>query len=305
MTKQGLNNKQQTTNNKQQTPNNEQKNINEQHNEKKATTLLVASSPLSIERETVYTMVLSAAAKARLKRELVLVQKGKLPGIEAKPKDTNDNNTNADLQDNSKTTTTTTTTTTPVTKQWTHWTATIEGPRDSPFAGIPFTVSLQFPPRYPMAPPECQFVGPLIPYHPNIDASQGRICLDTLKRPPAGSWSPAVSLASLLLSLQVLLGEPNADDGLEPDATRLYQQSRHEWHVEAQRRIQKLMANTNSSTETPPTKVEVALEQTQSTTTAAVSNEEKPKRDRPEDATSSNSNEKHAAVTTGEKRLKT
>jgi ubiquitin-protein ligase len=161
-------------------------------------------------------MSLCRAGLARLQREFVLLQKDPPPGISARP--------NASNNDGEPT-------------QLTKWTATIEGPRESPFEGVLFQVTLQFPERYPMDPPWCQFAGPWIPFHPNVDG-QGRICLDTLKRPPSGSWSPAVSLSSLLLSLQLLLGEPNADDGLEPESTKLYLLSRIEWHKEARRRIQ-------------------------------------------------------------------
>jgi ubiquitin-conjugating enzyme E2 T len=162
-------------------------------------------------------MSLSTAAKARLKREFILLQKDPPPGIRAKPNGSNGND-GADPT------------------QLTHWTATVIGPRDSPFVGVCFSIQIDIPPRYPMEPPSCQFAGPLIPYHPNIDSS-GRICLDTLKRPPSGTWSPAVSLTSLLLSLQILLAEPNAEDGLMPEISKLYQTSPDEWHKEARRRI--------------------------------------------------------------------
>ena len=65
----------------------------------------------------------------------------------------------------------------------------------SPFAGHVFLLSIQIPQRYPFEPPRCRFLTPI--YHPNIDTA-GRICFDTLKLPPAGLWSPAVSLPSLL-----------------------------------------------------------------------------------------------------------
>jgi len=67
----------------------------------------------------------------------------------------------------------------------------------------------------------------------------GRICLDTLKSPPAGSWSPAVSLPSLLLSIKTLMGEPNPDDGLEPDISDLYKTNVSKWTMEAKRRANK------------------------------------------------------------------
>jgi hypothetical protein len=56
-------------------------------------------------------------------------------------------------------------------------------------------------------------------YHPNID-SEGRICLDTLKMPPKGSWVPSVSISALLTTIRLLLSSPNPDDGLMPDIVR-------------------------------------------------------------------------------------
>jgi ubiquitin-protein ligase len=84
------------------------------------------------------------------------------------------------------------------------WKAEITGPQESPFQDGIFSVEVQFPYRYPMEPPSCRFSCTPAPYHPNID-SLGCICLDTLKSPPAGSWSPAVSLPSLLLALRTIL----------------------------------------------------------------------------------------------------
>lgn len=53
-------------------------------------------------------------------------------------------------------------------------------------------------------------------WQPNID-SDGRICLDTLKMQPQGSWAPAVNLNTLLLTIRVLLAYPNPADGLVAD----------------------------------------------------------------------------------------
>jgi ubiquitin-conjugating enzyme E2 T len=72
-------------------------------------------------------------------------------------------------------------------------------------------------------------------HHPNVD-SGGRICLDTLKSPPAGSWSPAVSLPSLLLGIRSLMAEPNPDDGLVPGISEQYKRDPSGWRGEARRR---------------------------------------------------------------------
>lgn len=82
------------------------------------------------------------------------------------------------------------------------WTATIEGPDETPYAGLTLKLSLSFPNNYPYAPPTVLFKTPI--YHPNFDFS-GRICLDILK----DKWTAAYNIQTVLLSLQSLLGEPN------------------------------------------------------------------------------------------------
>ena len=82
------------------------------------------------------------------------------------------------------------------------WRATIDGPDDTPYAGLTFKLSFAFPANYPYAPPTVLFKTPI--YHPNVDFS-GRICLDILK----DKWTPAYNTQTVLLSLQSLLGEPN------------------------------------------------------------------------------------------------
>lgn len=85
------------------------------------------------------------------------------------------------------------------------WTATIEGPDDTPYSGLTFKLSFAFPSNYPYAPPTVLFKTPI--YHPNVDFS-GRICLDILK----DKWTAAYNIQTVLLSLQSLLGEPNKYD---------------------------------------------------------------------------------------------
>ena len=82
------------------------------------------------------------------------------------------------------------------------WRATIEGPDDTPYAGLTFKLTFAFPSNYPYAPPTVLFKTPI--YHPNVDFS-GRICLDILK----DKWTAAYNIQTVLLSLQSLLGEPN------------------------------------------------------------------------------------------------
>lgn len=77
--------------------------------------------------------------------------------------------------------------------------------------------------RYPLEPPRVKFLTRV--YHPNIDDA-GRICLDLLKAPPAGSWSPASNVSTVLQSIQLLMNEPNPDDALMPDIATQFKQDR-------------------------------------------------------------------------------
>ncbi|KAB5584828.1 ubiquitin-conjugating enzyme/RWD-like protein [Coniochaeta sp. 2T2.1] len=95
------------------------------------------------------------------------------------------------------------------------WNATIEGPDDTPYSGLTFKLSFEFPSNYPYVPPTVLYKTPI--YHPNVDFS-GRICLDILK----DKWTPAYNIQSVLLSLQSLLGEPNNASPLNGEAAELW-----------------------------------------------------------------------------------
>jgi ubiquitin-conjugating enzyme E2 T len=114
----------------------------------------------------------------------------------------------------------------------THLHAHISGPPDSPFEDGCFLLVIHIPMRYPFEPPRVRFLTPI--HHPNID-SQGRICLDSLKSQPTGSWSPAISLPSLLLQIRALMGEPNAEDGLVAEVTEQYKKNFDSWHNDAKK----------------------------------------------------------------------
>ncbi|KAK0734920.1 ubiquitin-conjugating enzyme/RWD-like protein [Lasiosphaeria miniovina] len=95
------------------------------------------------------------------------------------------------------------------------WRATIDGPDDTPYSGLTFKLSFEFPSNYPYAPPTVLFITPI--YHPNVDFS-GRICLDILK----DKWTAAYNIQTVLLSLQSLLGEPNNASPLNGEAAELW-----------------------------------------------------------------------------------
>ena len=95
------------------------------------------------------------------------------------------------------------------------WTATITGPSKTPYANLKFEVTLTFPTTYPYKPPLVKFITKT--FHPNID-SNGNVCLDILKN----KWSAVYNIRTVLISLQVLLGDPNNDSPLNWVAAELW-----------------------------------------------------------------------------------
>ncbi|KAH8701652.1 putative ubiquitin conjugating enzyme [Talaromyces proteolyticus] len=102
------------------------------------------------------------------------------------------------------------------------WTATIDGPTETPYENLTFKLSFAFPNNYPYAPPTVLFKTPI--YHPNVDFS-GRICLDILK----DKWSAVYNVQSVLLSLQSLLGEPNNASPLNGQAAEFWDSNPEEF----------------------------------------------------------------------------
>ena len=84
----------------------------------------------------------------------------------------------------------------------------LSGPINSPYEGGIFYLEMFLTKEYPMKPPKCRFLTPII--HPNID-KLGRICLDVLK----DKWTPALTMTRVAVSIQLLLSDPNPDDPLD------------------------------------------------------------------------------------------
>jgi len=82
----------------------------------------------------------------------------------------------------------------------------IAGPPDTPYAGGIYYLEIKISETYPFNPPKVRFITRV--WHPNVSSATGAICLDILK----DQWAAAMTLRTVLLSLQALLQEAQPDD---------------------------------------------------------------------------------------------
>ncbi|MDD0974361.1 ubiquitin-conjugating enzyme E2 [Pseudomonas sp. TNT2022 ID681] len=105
----------------------------------------------------------------------------------------------------------------PVGDDFFHWHAAIMGPQYSPYEGGVFHLAIHFPEDYPAQPFTLRFKTAI--YHPNV-SSDGALALDILGE----NWSPALTVAKVLLSISALLVEPNPDQPMAAAIAAQYRQ---------------------------------------------------------------------------------
>ncbi|EEB19629.1 ubiquitin-conjugating enzyme E2-22 kDa, putative [Pediculus humanus corporis] len=93
---------------------------------------------------------------------------------------------------------------------------TIAGPPDTPYEGGTFLVEIKVPETYPFNPPKVKFMTKI--WHPNISSATGAICLDILK----DQWAAAMTLRTVLLSLQALLSAAEPDNPQDAVVAKQY-----------------------------------------------------------------------------------
>ena len=101
------------------------------------------------------------------------------------------------------------------------WQGHITGPPDTPYEGGTFFVNIHLPENYPYCPPKVTLQTRI--YHCNIDQNGG-ISLDILQ----DQWSPALSIATILVSIMSLLSEPNPDEPLVTEIARIYKEDKEQ-----------------------------------------------------------------------------
>merc|ERR1719267_278229 len=95
----------------------------------------------------------------------------------------------------------------------------IVSPDEGFYRGGKFVFDITVPKTYPHDAPKV--VCKTLVYHPNIDM-EGHVCLNILRE----DWKPVLTIQSVIMGLQFLMLEPNADDPLNKEAANLMAQDR-------------------------------------------------------------------------------
>lgn len=103
-----------------------------------------------------------------------------------------------------------------------NWKIKLFGPILSPYQNKIFDLDLLLPDNYPFEPPTIKFITHI--NHINVN-SNGDICLDILN----DKWSPAQNIKTLLLSIHLLLSNPNYDDPFNFELAELFRNNKDEY----------------------------------------------------------------------------
>ncbi|EKM61263.1 uncharacterized protein PHACADRAFT_247752 [Phanerochaete carnosa HHB-10118-sp] len=95
-------------------------------------------------------------------------------------------------------------------------------PDEGMYKGGAFNFSFQINNNYPHEPPKVKCTHKI--YHPNVDL-EGNVCLNILRE----DWKPVLNLNSVMVGLQYLFLEPNADDPLNKEAAEELRKNREQF----------------------------------------------------------------------------
>ena len=87
-------------------------------------------------------------------------------------------------------------------------------PYDGHYKDGTFIFDVKVPKSYPHEPPKVLCETQV--FHPNIDM-EGHVCLNILRE----DWKPVLTINSIIMGLQFLMLEPNADDPLNKKAAQM------------------------------------------------------------------------------------
>lgn len=106
--------------------------------------------------------------------------------------------------------------------------ALVEGPTDTPYEGGTYRLKVCIGADFPQQPPKAVFLTKI--FHPNINSSNGDVCVNTLKR----DWDPANwSIGHILQVIRCLLIVPFPESSLNEEAGRMFMESYAEYATHA------------------------------------------------------------------------
>ncbi|EAX82062.1 Ubiquitin-conjugating enzyme family protein [Trichomonas vaginalis G3] len=105
-----------------------------------------------------------------------------------------------------------------------HWYALFYGFESTPWEDGVFSVDIQLPQDYPNSHPvSIRFTTPII--HPNVDAN-GNVCHNIL----FNEWDPSYNIYTILISIYLLIIEPNTNEPANPEIAQLYTNNNAEYN---------------------------------------------------------------------------
>ncbi|EDQ85082.1 uncharacterized protein MONBRDRAFT_39004 [Monosiga brevicollis MX1] len=91
--------------------------------------------------------------------------------------------------------------------------------------GSIYDLDIEVPSSYPFSPPKVKFLTKI--WHPNISSVTGAICLDILTEK---AWAAAMTLRTVLLSIQAMLTAAEPDDPQDAVVARQYKDARDSYN---------------------------------------------------------------------------
>lgn len=114
-----------------------------------------------------------------------------------------------------------------------NWNVLFKGPKNTPFEEGYFRLNINFPKDYPNSAPSVVMINKT--YHPNISfCDNGSICISSLS-----SWKPERNMVEVILSIFLLLSDPNPNSPLNPDAANNYKTNKVKYNEEVKKYLKK------------------------------------------------------------------
>lgn len=112
-----------------------------------------------------------------------------------------------------------------------HWEAVFIGPTTSAYHGGFFRMNIKFPKNYPQSKPDVYFTTKI--FHPNVK-NDGYICVKSLNE-----WVKDRSMIEVLMSIYILLINPNPNNPYNSDAAELYKNNKNEYNKKVNEYVRK------------------------------------------------------------------